>query len=66
MKKYYYVSFKWSDGEYGAIYCSNIVLSDSIDKIKDEYSKYSWYNIRDIQSGELEMAKRKGMPIIEL
>lgn len=61
-KKYFYVSFKWDD----VVYCSNIAHAENVEAVEKEYSKYSWHHIRDVQVGELEMAKRKGMPIIEL
>ena len=61
-KEYYYVNFKWCE----TIYCGNIVHADSIETVEKEYSKYGWYCIREVQCGEIEMAKRKGMPIIEL
>ena len=63
MKNYYFVSFKWDD----VVYCSNIAHAESKEKVEGYYSnKYRWCSVRDIQYGELEMAKRKGLPIIEL
>ena len=62
MKKYYYVTFKWDD----TIFCTNIAHANNIEAVENEYSKYKWYHIRKVQTGELDMAKRKGMPIIEL
>ena len=61
-KNYYFVNFKWND----VIYCTNIAHADNIETVEKRYSKYGWYHIRDIQIGELEIAKKKGMPIIEL
>lgn len=61
-KKYFFVDFKWDD----VVFCANIAHAENIEAVEKEYSKYSWYHIRDVQIGELEMAKRKGMPIIEL
>ena len=61
-KNYYWIDFKWCDG----IYCSNIVHAYNMDDVKKAYSEYEWMNVRDVQYGELEMAKRKGMPFIEV
>lgn len=64
MKNYYFVSFKWYDS---TIFCSNIVLAENKDIVEKHYSeKYGWCSVRDIQCGELDEAKRKGMPIIKL
>lgn len=61
-KKYYFVIFKWDD----TVYCSNIVHASDVKDIEKKYSKYGWHHIREVEYGELEIAKEKGMPIIEL
>lgn len=60
--KYYNVSFQYNE----TIYCTNIAKTDDPEKIKAHYSKYTWYNISEATAGEVETARRKGMPIIEL
>lgn len=62
-KKYFFVNFQWYSGN---VYCSNIAHAESVESVEKEYSKYPWHSIRDVTSGELEMARSKGMPIIEL
>ena len=63
-KHYYFVNFKWYDS---GIFCSNIVLAENKEIVEKKYTeKYGWCSVRDIQVGELKMAKDKGMPIIEL
>ena len=62
-KNYYFVIFNWDD----VVFCSNIAHAESKEKVEEYYSKkYKWCNVGDIQYGELEIAKKKGMPIIEL
>lgn len=58
----YKVTFQYSD----SVYCSNIAISDNSDKVKDHYSKYSWYDISAGNDNDLRSAELKGMPIIKL
>lgn len=62
MKKYFSVSFKYSD----MVYCSNIAHAETPEAVQAHYSKYEWVNIKDCTECELRAAQRKGMPIIEL
>lgn len=62
MKNYYYVSFEIREH----IYCTNIAHAESKEKVWEYYSKYPWFYIRDIVNGEVEMAREKGMPIVEI
>ena len=62
MKKYYMVSFKWSD----TVYCANVAHAESEQVVKDHYSKYEWVNVRECDLKEVNSVKRKGMPIIEI
>ena len=62
MKKYYKVSFKYSEN----VFCSNIAHADSMEAVEAHYSKYPWFNVDDCLDYELESAKRKGMPIVEI
>lgn len=60
--KYYNVSFEYREG----IYCVNLAKTDDPEKIREHYSKYAWVSISEATTGEVETARRKGMPIIEL
>lgn len=61
-KRCFFVNFMWSEN----VYCANIVYAENMGVIAEKYSKYGWYQIRNAKEYELESAKRKGMPIIEL
>ena len=62
MKKYFTVSFQYSE----TTYCTNIAHSESVEAVENEYSKYQWYKISEATEAEVEAAKRKGMPVIEI
>ena len=63
MKKYYRVSFKYSEN----VYCTNMVLADSMEDALNHYqSKYSWAAASEAKDHEVTAAKRKGMPLIEV
>lgn len=62
MKKFYKVSFQYS--EY--IYCNNIAHADSLQDVERHYSKYAWNKITEAADYDVEEAKTKGMPIIEI
>jgi hypothetical protein len=62
MKKYFTVSFKYSE----TVYCSNIAHAETAEAVKAHYSKYEWVEVRECEEYEVETARRKGMPIIEI
>lgn len=62
MKKYFKVSFKYSEN----VCCSNIAHAESADKVKKHYSKYSWVSVQECNEYKIESARRKGMPFIEI
>lgn len=62
MKKYYKVSFQYSE----SVYCSNIAHAETAADVEAHYSKYPWYSVKEAASYEVEEATRKGMPIIEV
>ena len=62
MKRYYSVSFKYSD----TVYCANIAHAESIEDVEQRYSKYEWASVREARDSEVETARRKGMPIVEV
>lgn len=62
MKKYFAVSFKYSE----SVYCSNIAHAETAETVAAHYSKYEWVDIREAEAHEIETARRKGMPIVEI
>lgn len=63
MKKYFCVTFKWSDDD--DVYCENLCHAENEEAVKEKYSEYPWYTAREARPYEVEEAKRRGMPIIE-
>ena len=62
MKKYYKVSFQYSE----SVYCANIAHAETAADVEAYYSKYAWYSVKKAAAYEVEEATRKGMPIIEI
>lgn len=62
MKKYFAVSFKYSEG----VYCSNTAHAETAEAVNAHYSKYEWVSVRECEDYEVETARRKGMPIVEI
>lgn len=62
MKKYFAVSFKYSED----VYCSNIAHAETAEAVNTYYSKYEWVSVRECEEYEVETARRKGMPIVEI
>lgn len=62
MKKYFAVSFKYSE----SVYCSNIAHAETAEAVNAHYSKYEWVSVRECEEYEVETARRKGMPIVEI
>ena len=62
MKKYFAVSFKYSEG----VYCSNIAHAETAEAVNAHYSKYEWVSVIECEDYEVETARRKGMPIVEI
>lgn len=59
---YYKVTFEHSEN----VFCTNIAIADSVEAVKDHYSKYSWVNVRECAEWEVEEGKTKGMPVITI
>lgn len=57
----YIVSFQYSEN----VYCTNLAIGTH-EAVEKEYSKYPWYLIKEATTGQVEEARRKGMPIIKL
>jgi len=61
MKKYYKVSFQYSE----SVYCSNIAHAEAVEDVETHYSKYPWISVSEAADHEVTAAQRKGMPIVE-
>lgn len=62
MKKYFAVSFKYSE----SVYCSNIAHAETAEAVAAHYSKYEWVDIREAEAHEIGTARHKGMSIVEI
>lgn len=62
MKKYFEVTFKYL----GNIYCTNIAHAEIAEAVERHYKNYEQVSIRECSNEEVEIAKRKGMPIVEV
>jgi hypothetical protein len=61
MKKYFMVSFKYSE----IAYCTNIAHAESAETVEKHYSKYEWYSVREAKAWEIDGNIRRGMPVVE-
>lgn len=63
MKKYFAVSFKYSED----VFCTNIAHAETAEAVNAYYSaEYEWVSVRECEDYEVETARRKGMPIVEV
>lgn len=63
MKKYFNVSFEYSD----SVYCANIAHAESAEDVLAHYSaKYAWCTVSEATAADVEEAQRRGKPIIEI
>lgn len=62
MKKYFKVTFEYAEG----IYCTNLAHAETAEDVEREYSKYPWQSVKEAQPWDVDEAKMKGMPIIEV
>lgn len=62
MKKYFVVSFHYAED----VYCSNIAHSETVEAVKAYYSKYDWVSVRECGEYDVEEARRRGKPIVEI
>ena len=61
-KKFYKVNFQYSEN----VYCANIAIAENVDDVRAHYAKYAWVNVSDAADYEVETAKKKGMPVVEI
>lgn len=62
MKSYYMVSFEYAED----VYCTNVAHAETAADVEVYYSKYAWQKVRLAAEYEVEEAKRKGMPVVEI
>lgn len=63
MKKYFNVSFQYSEG----VFCANIAHAESAEAVEAHYSeKYEWCKVSEATAADVEEAQRRGKPIIEI
>ncbi len=63
MKKYFKVSFQYS----GSVFCTNIARAESEKAVRERYERgYSWVSVSECSEYDLESARRKGMPFVEI
>ena len=63
MKKYFNVSFQYSE----SVYCANIAHAESAEAVEAHYSaKYEWCKVSESTAADVEEAQRKGKPIVEI
>lgn len=63
MKKYFNVSFQYSE----SVYCANIAHAESAEDVLAHYSaKYAWCTVSEATAADVEEAQRKGKPIVEI
>ena len=53
MKKYFAVSFKYSE----TVYCSNIAHAETVEAVEAHYSKYELVSVRECEGYEVEEAR---------
>lgn len=63
MKQYFNVSFQYSEN----VYCANIAHAETAADVETYYnSKYTWVSVSPAADYEVEEARRRGKPIIEI
>ena len=63
MKKYFNVSFQYSE----SVYCANIAHAESAEAVEAYYSaKYERCKVSEATAADVEEAQRKGKPIVEI
>ena len=62
MKQYFNVSFQYSE----SVYCANIAHAETVADVEAHYSKYAWASVSPAADYEVEEARRRGKPIIEV
>ncbi len=62
-KKYFNVSYHHG----GGVYCANIAHAETAADVEAHYSsKYTWVSVSPVADREVEEARRRGKPIVEI
>lgn len=62
MKQYFNVTFQYSE----SVYCANIAHAETVEDVETHYSKYAWVSVSPAADYEVEEARRRGKPIVEV
>lgn len=63
MKQYFNVTFQYSE----SVYCANIAHAETAADVEAHYSsKYAWVSVSPAADYEVEQARRRGKPIVEI
>lgn len=62
MKQYFNVTFQYS----GSVYCANIAHAETVADVETHYNKYAWVSVSPAADYEVEEARRRGKPIVEV
>lgn len=62
MKQYFKVSFQYSE----TVFCTNIAHAETVQDVEKHYNKYEWSNVAPATDAEVDEARRKGMPVVEI
>ena len=62
MKQYFNVSFQYSE----SVYCANIAHAETVADVEAHYSEYAWVSVSPAADYEVEEARRRGKPIVEV
>lgn len=60
--QYYFVSFEYAE----SLFCTNIAHAKSVNDVMRHYSDYNCVSVTAASDRDVESAKKKGMPIIEI
>ncbi len=61
-KKYFSVTFQYDE----EVTCANIAHAESEEVVRKHYSKYSWVDIKECNEYDVEEARHRQKPIVEL
>lgn len=63
MKKWFLVSFKYSD----KVYCTNLCTAEGAEDVEKHYrAEYDWVSVKEAAEWEVDTYKQRGMPVIKL
>lgn len=62
MKRYFNISFRKAE----SVYCANIAHAETVADVEAHYSKYEWVEVSPAADYDVEEARRRGKPIVEI